>query len=92
MAATTKAELVRTLALISEEVQTLRVLCAEQAQTIKVLEAMDALHAAKAAHLRPSKSTFVRTAPVVTPEQLEFRARCAAARDEAVRSGRSVLV
>ena len=40
----------------------------------------------------PARPAYVRPAPVVTPEQLAFRARCAAAKAAAIAGGRAVAV
>jgi peptidoglycan hydrolase CwlO-like protein len=85
MARTTKLELSQTLAALGEEVQALRVKCAEQAATI------EGLKAAKP-NAAPERKVFVRKQYEPSAEQLALRQSMAAAKAKAMTSGRSVLV
>lgn len=88
MARTTKLELSQALAALGTEVQALRVKCAEQAATIEALKAAKP----SAPNAAPERATFVRKPYEPSAEQLALRAAMAAAREMAMKTGRSVRV
>lgn len=84
MAQPTKLELTQRLAAANTALEAARVLIAEHEATIAALKAQGAKLQ------RPQRPAY--TPPAPTAEQLVRRAAMAAARDEAMRTGKSVLV
>lgn len=89
MPRTTKLELEQLLASANAEREALRTRVAEMEGTIEALKSQLAKAAASAAQpLRPTRPVY--TPPAPTAEQLAFRARMAAARELAMRTGRTI--